>query len=609
VGLTFSFFVAILYGLLRGQWLQGVLGGIALAMSMLPEEFPLVLTVFMVMGAWRLSRSHVLTRRTAAIETLGAATVLCTDKTGTLTHNAMAVAHLQSESDVWRSGESPARILESRGLALLLETAVLASEPHALDPMERSLVDLAADARSLTATDMVPARTYPLRPQLLAITQAWNVPSTPAARIAAKGAPEAIARLCRLDERSTRALTARVDELARSGMRVLAVANGTHPADALPDEATQLTLQLAGLVGFADPLRPAVPAAVRECHAAGIRVVMITGDYPQTAQAIARQAGIEQDAVLTGDEMQRLAADELAARLPHTNVFARISHQQKLRLVEIFKANGDVVAMTGDGVNDAPALKAAHIGIAMGGRGTDVAREAATLVLLDDDFGSIVRAIRLGRRIYDNLRKACGYILAIHVPIAGVALLPVLFGGPLILTPMLIAFLELIIDPACSVVFEAEPEEGDIMRRSPRDPERALVSRSLALWSLSQGCAALVLVGAVFFYASAQDLPHEEIRALTFLALVGANIALIFVNRTFGASPLALLRRPHPALWWGLGIALGVLAVLFAWPAARGFLELGPLHPDDFAVCLLVVVLLLAILQAAKRVWRGALHA
>ena len=332
-------------------------------------------------------------------------------------------------------------------------------------------------------------------------------------------------------------------------------------------------------------MRDTVPEAVRECRSAGIRVVMITGDYPETARAIAQQAGIAPGEVLSGTELERMTDENLAQRVRAATVFARITPQQKLRIVEALKANGEVVGMTGDGVNDAPALKAAHIGIAMGGRGTDVAREASSLVLLDDDFGSIVRAIRLGRRIYDNLRKAMGYVLAIHIPIAGLALLPIVLGGPLVLTPMLIAFLELIIDPACSVILEAEPEEPNIMRRPPRSPRSSLFSRALASWSAVQGVIALLLVAAVFLYTSRRGMTQEDVRGITFVTLVAANLALVFVNRTFRASLRATLGRPNPGLWWGLALVTAILATLLSWPTARTFLALGPLHADDLAIC------------------------
>ncbi len=602
VGLSLSAVAVLLYGALRGAWLQGLLGGIALWMSMLPEEFPLVLTVFMVMGAWRLSRSQVLTRRPAAIETLGAATVLCTDKTGTLTRNQMSVEWLERDAQcaaaVGNGSVGPGTLHPELGE--LLATAVLASRPEAVDPMDRALVRAAGDAgRGALAPQLV--RGYPWQPELPAFVQVWRQPDG-GLLAAAKGAPEAIATLCRLDPAALQPMRARVEELAHRGMRVLAVASARLTAAVPPQRALDLPLELVGLIGFLDPLRQGIPAAVRECRAAGIRVVMITGDHPQTARAIARQAGIEHEQVMTGAELARLDEQALLERAAGVSVFARITPQQKLRIVAALKSGGEVVAMTGDGVNDAPALRAAHIGIAMGQRGTDVAREASSLVLLDDDFNSIVRAVRLGRRIYDNLVKAVGYILAIHLPIAGLALLPIAMGRPLVLTPMLIAILELIIDPLCSVVLEAERDERDVMTRPPRDPDAALLSRPLLVSGFLQGVLAILAVCGVFLYAILHGSSTQAVRSMGFVTLVCANYALIFANRSFSASPLAGLLRPNPSLWISVSGAAGALVLIFSVPALRVFLGLGPLEAGQFLLCAAAAAVLLAALELVKLV-------
>jgi P-type Ca2+ transporter type 2C len=609
VGLSLSALAVLLYGLLRGAWLQGLLAGIALGMSMLPEEFPLVLTVFMVMGAWRLSRSHVLTRRPAAIETLGAATVLCTDKTGTLTRNLMSVEWLERDAQCAAAVAPPAGASALQpGLQELLETAVLASRPEAVDPMDRALVRLAADVGvGAAAAELV--RGYPWLPELPALVQVWRLPSGSLAA-AAKGAPEAIAALCHLDAAALQAMRLRVEVLARRGMRVLAAASARLLVDAPPASARDLPLEFAGLIGFVDPLRAGIREAVRECRSAGIRVVMITGDHPETARAIAAQAGIEHEKVMTGPELARLGEPSLLERAPEVSVFARITPQQKLRIVTALKARGEVVAMTGDGVNDAPALRSAHIGIAMGQRGTDVAREASSLVLLDDDFNSIVRAVRLGRRIYDNLVKAVSYILAIHLPIAGLALLPIALGKPLVLTPMLIAILELIIDPLCSVVLEAERDERDVMARPPRDPASELLSRPLLVTGFLQGALAILAVCSVFLYATLHGLPAETVRSMGFLALVCANYALIFANRSFSASPLAGFARPNPSLWVSVAAAVAALAAIFRIPALAAFLHLGPLRAGEVLLCIAAAVALLGALEgvklAVRRLWAAA---
>ena len=334
---------------------------------------------------------------------------------------------------------------------------------------------------------------------------------------------------------------------------------------------------------------------------------MITGDYPATARAIARQAGLNVEEVITGEEMESLTDEALRERVRTTTVFARIMPEQKLRVVNALKANGEIVAMTGDGVNDAPSLKAAHIGIAMGGRGTDVAREASSIVLLDDDFGSIVTAVRLGRRIYDNLRKAVGFIFAVHVPIAGLALLPLLFGLPLLLGPMHIAFLEMVIDPVCTLVFEAEAEEDDVMRRPPRRPDEPLFSRALIAWSVLQGSLAFALVGAIFVIAYRRGMPEAEVRALAFFSLVLAIVSLIFVNRSFSASLISAFRRPNPTLAVVLLVVVAALATTLLWPFASDLFRFGPLHGDDLAVTVAAGVVVLVVLELLKLLWRKRL--
>ncbi|MGZ6056294.1 MAG: cation-translocating P-type ATPase [Isosphaeraceae bacterium] len=494
VGLSLCVVVFVAYGLTRGNWLAGALAGITLAMAMLPEEFPVVLTIFLALGAWRISKRSVLTRRVPAVETLGAATVLCSDKTGTLTMNQMAVRRVVV-------GEESVELSDADGSAVpeafheVIEFGILASRPDPFDPMEKAFLRLRDESLAGTEhvhTDWTLVREYPLSPTLLAMSQVWNSPRRGEYVVAAKGAPEAIADLCHLPNSEQADIVRYVGSMAADGLRVLGVARGTNGGADLPEGHHDFVFEFLGLVGLADPIRPSVPAAVEECRRAGIRVVMITGDHPVTASAIARQIGLERpDEVVTGADLDSMSEEQLHERIRGTCVFARVVPEQKLHIVNALKANGEVVAMTGDGVNDAPALRAAHIGIAMGGRGTDVAREASDLVLLDDDFSSIVQAVRLGRRVFDNIKKAMAYIIAIHVPIAGLSLVPVLLDWPLVLFPMHVVFLELIIDPACSVVFEAEGDESDVMSRPPRNPAAPLFGSSTVLLSVMQGLGVL----------------------------------------------------------------------------------------------------------------------
>jgi Ca2+-transporting ATPase len=603
VGLTLCVFVVVLYGATRGDWLTGFLAGLALAMAILPEEFPVILTIFFALGAWRISRRRVLTRRLHAIESLGAATVLCVDKTGTLTQNRMAVRKIFAGGvfhDV--SGEPEALAASARAL---IELAILASKPDPLDPMEQAIRSLAlrAPAQSGREAGLELTRAYPLSPELLVMSHVWVSRADGRRVIAAKGAPEAVADLCRLPPSGREEITQVLGALAAQGLRVLAVARGKFDRPQLPENQNDLDFEFVGLLGLADPIRPEVPAAIRECRQAGIRVVMITGDYPVTAIQIAREIGLARDhavVVLTGPELDRMDDDSLRGRIEPVEVFARVRPEQKLAIVRALKANGEVVAMTGDGVNDAPALKAADMGIAMGQRGTDVAREAADLVLLEDDFASIVAATRLGRRIFDNLRNAGAYIFAIHVPIAGMSLLPIIFGWPLVLMPVHIVFLELIIDPACSLVFEAEPEEADVMTRPPRRPEEPLFSKRVVSLALLQGTGVLAFVLAVFVIAFRRGQGPEDARALAFTTLIVANLALILTNRSWTRTIVQSLRSRNSALVWVVGGASGLLALLLSVPGLRELFGFSKLHADDLVLCLGAGVFSIAWFEAFK---------
>lgn len=611
IGLGLCVLVIVGYGLTRGNtaqsWVQGILAGIALAMAVLPEEFPVILTIFLAMGAWRISRSRVLTRRMPAIETLGAATVLCTDKTGTLTLNQMAVRQLCADGQTFVT--SSGAILPECFHALL-EYGVLASKKEVFDPMERALRDLGDNHLGRTEhwhEQWTMVRDYPLSPELLALSHVWRT-TTDGERfvVAAKGAPEAIAELCHLGAESTATMAAQVAHMAGQGLRVLGVARAQWLQGRLPGEQHDFVFEFLGLVGLEDPIRPAVPATIQECYTADIRVIMITGDHPDTARSIARQIGLRNaQTVITGAELDTLTDAELARRIPDVNVFARVVPEQKLRLVNALKANGEVVAMTGDGVNDAPALKAAHIGIAMGGRGTDVAREASALILLDDDFSSIVQAIRLGRRIYDNIKKAVNYTLAIHVPIAGVSLIPVFFVDmPLLLLPVHIVFLELIIDPACALIFEAEGAEKDIMLRPPRMADARLFNVQMLTVSVLQGGGVLVALLLMYWAAVGLGQTQEDIRrSFAFVTLVAGNIGLILTNRSWVRSIVEMFREPNAALWWVVGGAGVMLCLALNVPILREVFHLGPLRLHEFGLCLLAGAGSIGWFEALKR-WR-----
>lgn len=593
----------LLYGLLRNNWLEGALAGIALGMSLLPEEFPVVLAVFLAMGAMRLSRVRVLARRAAAIETLGSITVLCTDKTGTLTQNRMSIAELRLPDGPSCDVRPDAVLPES--FRPLVELGRLASAPEPFDPMEIAFHDLGArgvaDARSPRPTDGWRLQhRYPLDPALLAVSHLWETGGGDRI-VAAKGAPEAIADLCRLGSEARASMQAAADAMAARGLRVLGIAEAAWRGIAPPPSARDFGFAFRGLVGLHDPLRPSVPDAMAQCRSAGIHVVMITGDYPETARAIAREAGIAEGEIVTGDRLASIDDAELGALIRRATIFARIMPEQKLRIVAALKAAGEVVGMTGDGVNDAPSLKAAHIGIAMGGRGTDVAREASSIVLLDDDFGSIVTAIRVGRRIFDNLRKAMGFIVAVHIPIAGLAIAPLLFGFPILLGPIHIALLEMVIDPVCSLVFEAEVEERNVMQRPPREPESALMPRALVGWSIIQGAAAVAAIAALLYWGWSSALPELQLRSLVYYALVTIVLGLVLVNRSFSTSLVRAVMRPNRALVAVVSTVFLFIAVAQYVPPVAGSLSFAPLGLREFVALAAVALAVLLLLETLKR--------
>jgi Ca2+-transporting ATPase len=586
LGLGLCLLVVIAYGMTRESWLQGFLAGITTAMAVLPEEFPVVLTVFLALGAWRISQKNVLTRRVPAVETLGSATVLCVDKTGTLTLNQMKVKKVFARGEFFQLDDGRDRLPDA--IHETVEFSILASQIDPFDPMEKAFKKLGEDYLAKTEhihLDWELVREYPLSKELLAMSRVWKSPSGKEYVIAAKGAPEAIVELCHCDSGEADQIYKQVQAMAQEGMRVLGVASASFQKTDLPEGQHDFEFQFQGLIGMEDPVRPSVPQAIKECYSAGIRVIMITGDYPGTAQAIGRQIGLSSERVITGPELERLNDEQLKEQIRDISIFSRVVPEQKLRLVQALKANGEVVAMTGDGVNDAPALKAANIGIAMGGRGTDVARESASLVLLNDDFSSIVTATRLGRRIFDNIKKAMAYILAIHVPIAGISLLPVLLEWPLVFFPVHVVLLELIIDPACSIAFEAEPEEADVMNRPPRDPGEPLFSRHAIGISLLQGLSVLVIVMAVFALSIYRGQGEAEARALTYTTLIFANLGLILANRSWSRTILETISAPNPALWWVVGGALAFLSMALYVPFLRELFSFAYLHFIDVVIC------------------------
>jgi Ca2+-transporting ATPase len=611
LALVASLGLVLVYGLMHGQWLQAILAGIALGMALLPQEFSVVLTVLPALGAWRLSKHQVLTRRLGAIETLGAASVLCVDKTGTLTENRMRVAQLYAEPGSQGQAGEELRLDEQAPTELpetfhaLVEYAILASVADPFDPMEKAFHQLGQQFLKNTEhlhQNWTLMQHYGLTPELRAMAHVWHAVQGAAHVVAAKGAPEAIVDLCHLAPADQARMAQAAQLMAAQGLRVLGVAQARFEGEHWPEQEHDFEFQFVGLLGLADPLRAEIPAAVQQAHRAGIRVLMITGDYPSTAQAIATQAGLasaDTAEVLSGDEVDTLDDAALARRLRGVQVCARIAPTQKLRIVQALQAQGEVVAMTGDGVNDAPALKAAHVGVAMGQRGTDVAREAADLVLLNDNFAALVHAVRMGRRMFDNMRHAMTYILAVHVPIAGMALAPVLLGWPTLLFPLHIAFLELVIDPACSMVFENEPPDDHTMRRAPRDVHAPLIDAPSLWMALGQGLLAWALVMLATWW-SFEYLSDSGARALAFTLLVATNLGLLLANRARHGALWRSLRIPNRVLWLVCAAALGLLLLALYLPWLASLFQFTPL-PGAWLAGGLALGLSLALLGPAVR--------
>ena len=583
IAVAFCIIVAAAYGLMRGDWFAGGLAGLTVAIALLPEEFPMVLAIFLAIGSWRLARHQVLVRRAAVIETLGAVTMLCVDKTGTLTENRMKV------SAIWSNGAQLGVDMEGTA-GSIARTALLASATHPVDPMDRALHELLTGSVSSILADHGgrAVRSYPLRLDRLAVIQRWETAS--GAAWAAKGAPEAVLKLCKVGPQDKQTVELALSSMAASGLRVLGIGRATGSADATED-LQDVAFEFAGLIGFLDPLRSNVPAALAEARAGGIDVAMITGDYSSTALEIARQAGLDTSAgALTGPEITSLSDEELARRLATVRVFARIKPDQKLALVEAFKKRGEVVAMTGDGINDAPALERAHVGIAMGKRGTDVAREASDLILLDDSFPAIVGGVRLGRRIFTNLRRALIYVMAIHVPIAGVALLPILFGMPPLLYPMHVVMLELIIDPVCSLVFESEPSDRSAMLRPPRSIKEPLFGRPQMMLAAAQGAALLAAVLGIYIWAVTSGLPEGEARGAGFIVLVTGNLVLALADASGSGTRLF---DPRHRIFWGVSIVASIaLAGTLTVPFLSEIFRVEA--PDGIVIAMSVLVAIVA---------------
>jgi Ca2+-transporting ATPase len=587
--------VVLVYSVTRHNLLEGILVGLSLGMAILPNELPAVLTIFFALGAWRLSKKKILTRKISAIENLGSITVLCTDKTGTLTLNQMAVQKLYSQNQFIDLSDSKLKILPEE-FHEVLEFGILASKKNPHDPME--LAFASAGIKYLSGTEHLHhdwnlEKEYPISPKLLSITHAWKSKSEEGFIVGAKGAPEAIIDLCHMNKEEEQKIKKASDEMALLGLRILGVAKSDFKRKDLPEKQHDFTFTFLGLIGIADPIRSGVYESISECHTAGIRVIMLTGDHPTTAGSIAQKIGLKNPLrILTGSEIEKLSPEDMAIACKEVNVFSRVMPAQKLLLVEALKKAGEIVAMTGDGVNDAPALKSSHIGIAMGKRGTDVARESSAIVLLDDDFSSIVLAIRSGRRIYANIKNALVYLFAIHIPIAGMSVIPVLTKLPLVLMPAHIAYLHLIIEPASSMAFEVEAEGKYLMNQGPRSPTEPLFNKAIWYSSLFRGLILLLALTSIYIIALKRKLGEEEARTLVMTTLLLANAFLIYLSRPANISFYEKMKsKPNNVVKSITVFSVALLIASLYIPSFRYILRFSYLHPNDLFMCITVAFL------------------
>jgi len=597
IGAILCLSVVLLFYVTRGNFIQSILNGLSAAMAILPEEFPVVLTIFLALGSWRLSKKQVLTRKPSAIETLGSATVLCSDKTGTITQNKMVLAAISDGENFILKDEFSKN---KASLSDLLFKCFLATTPNSIDPMEKAIIESKLEnLNEVKSPDFI--KEFSFSHELMAMTRIYKLAETTECLAATKGAPETIFDLCKLDSAIKQKYIAKVNELASSGLRVIAVASSRFDQKNIPENQTSIQLEFIGLIGLEDPIRPEVPSAIQECSTAGIRVIMITGDFPETALNIGKQIGLSEKGLLTGTQLEELSEKELDEKIKTISILARVKPEQKLRIVEALKRNGEIVAMTGDGVNDAPALKASHIGIAMGNKGTDVAREASSLVLLDDNFTSIVGAIRMGRKIFDNLQKAMSYILAIHIPIIGLTMIPAFFlHTPILLMPLHIVFMELIIDPISSIAFESEDEEKGIMNKPPRDPSKPFFGFKKIILSVFHGALLFLMVLIVLYMTKKEGHSENEVRAITFTALIIGNLFLILNKLSLTRSFIAVLFNKNWSAKLILITAFGLLCAILFFPTLSNLFSFQFPGFYHIAIAFISAFVLLFILELIK---------
>lgn len=553
----------------KARLTESILSGVTLAMAMIPEEFPVILTVFLSMGAWRLAKQHSLVRKLPSVETLGEVSVLCVDKTGTITMNQMEVQEL------WSVGCAESEMVEIMGMGC---------ETEAYDPMEKAMLRC-CESKGITREmlfDNEFIREYAFTNEAKMMGHVWLKNSKIV--IAAKGSPESIVSICELTDKERDEVLERSRNLSSKGLRVIAVASACPESrDNIPETLQECRLNLMGIVGLADPPRESVKDDIAVCKRAGIRVIMITGDNGVTASSIAKQIGISgYENIITGAMIEKMTDNELQEAVKSVSIFSRVVPEHKMKIVKALKANGEIVAMTGDGVNDAPALKYADIGIAMGKRGSEVSREAADLILMDDNFSTIVETVRDGRRIYDNIRKAVGYVFTIHIPIAFSALIGPFIGiapSALLLLPLHVVLLEVLIDPTCSVVLERQPEETDIMDRKPRDTTEKLLTAKLMIKSITQGIFVLAAsFGLYLLVLNDMESNATTARAMGLTVIMLANLFLVQVNSSEYDFALTSIRRlAKDRVMWLINIGTLLMIAVILYSPLFGLFKLAPL--------------------------------
>ncbi|MBK7342705.1 MAG: cation-translocating P-type ATPase [Saprospiraceae bacterium] len=574
-------FVTSYYTWTTGSLVNGLLSGLTMAMSVLPEEIPVALTTFMAMGAYRLLRHGIIARQPQTVETLGAATVICFDKTGTLTGNRMQVVHIWdalTRTEFHYGDSSPA--------SDVLEMAMWASEETPFDPMERSIhhhyqSSVARNERS--QFHMI--HEFPLAGQPPVMTHIW-VNAAGDRRIACKGGVEGVLQLCSVDPSTHDEALAKAESFAGQGYRVLGVAQGKWQNEKMPERQEQIDFSWLGLIVFADPPEVLIPGVIRDLKTAGLGVRMITGDYPATAVAIARQVGIQSEPLLTGDEMEQLSDSDLIPAIQHVEVFARVRPDTKLRIIHALQSSGEIIAMTGDGVNDAPALKAAHIGIAMGNRGTEVAKGAAGLILADDNISRILEAIQIGRGIHANLRKAIRYIISIHIPIILLVTLPIFFSWlPIMLfAPIHVIFLELIMGPTCSIIYENEPIRQATRIRPADSVRKNLLTQPELMLTILQGVLITLACVLAGYWTARQGGSETMIRTSVFSTLILSNIFLTLANRSFTVTIKETIRWSNTLIPWIIGASLMIWLSMLYVPYISNIFQLSPPHPSDLII-------------------------